>query len=178
MDINKKWKIPDREECLNLMDKFNMLPNIKRHSIKVCELALSIAKELNGTGANLNLDHITAASLLHDLTKTKSLKTGEDHAETASQVLNKLGYKRIAEIVRAHIIPKEAGKELTEEEIINYADKRVLHDRVVSLEERFEYLIKRYGENEKNIKRIMDLKEKTKIIENNILKKINLKSFV
>jgi hypothetical protein len=37
---------------------------------------------------------------------------------------------------------------LEEREIINYADKRVMHDRIVSLTERVEDLIQRYGATE------------------------------
>ena len=45
-----------------------------------------------------------------------------------------------------------------EDKIVFYSDKRVLHDKVVKLEKRFEYIHKRYGydigENIKFIKKI------------------------
>ena len=45
---------------------------------------------------------------------------------------------------------------VSEEEIVNYADKRVMHDRIVSLEERFSDLKERYG----RIQRAMDYLER------------------
>ena len=38
-----------------------------------------------------------------------------------------------------------------EKDIIYYADKRVNHDEVVSLEKRLEYLIERYAKNQKTL---------------------------
>ena len=51
---------------------------------------------------------------------------------------------RTGEVVGEHVIPMERGDLLTPAEIVAYSDKRVLHDKVVSLEERFGYLKKRY----------------------------------
>ena len=44
---------------------------------------------------------------------------------------------------------------VVEKEIVYYADKRVNHNRVVSLEERLNYLLVRYGRNEKVIHRLI-----------------------
>jgi hypothetical protein len=38
-----------------------------------------------------------------------------------------------------------------EKEIVYYADKRVNHDRVVSLEERLTYLIRQYGNGDERL---------------------------
>src|SRR5208283_1365694 len=61
-----------------------------------------------------------------------------------------LGFACVGEIVKQDVIllnfnPQER---LEEREIINYADKRVMHDRIVSLTERVEDLIQRYGATE------------------------------
>jgi hypothetical protein len=62
-----------------------------------------------------------------------------------------MGYERVGEVVAQHIwLGKEADPlTLSEEEIVNYADKRVMHDRIVSLEERFNDLKDRYGRDQK-----------------------------
>jgi hypothetical protein len=39
----------------------------------------------------------------------------------------------------------------SEKEIVFYADKRVNHDKIVSLTERLDYLIERYGGNQKGL---------------------------
>jgi hypothetical protein len=53
----------------------------------------------------------------------------------------------IADIVREHVRLKkyEPDDAVNAREIVYYADKRVNHDRVVSLEERLEYLLVRYA---------------------------------
>ena len=164
--------IPGAERCFQLMDLHHMLPNIMQHSIMVCKVALSISKNLNRNGEKLNLDMIRAAALLHDITKTISLKTGENHAETGSQLLIRAGYRDIAEIVAKHINPETSGKPITEAKIVSYADKRVMHDKVVSLDERFAYLMERYGKNETAIFRINNTKKQAQEIETKIFAKL------
>ncbi len=167
--------LPDRQECLELMDESEMLPNIKDHCLVVCRVALMLAIELNGSGESLDLREIEAAALLHDITKTRSIKTGENHAVTGARVLRDLGYGRIADIVGEHINPMyRPGDELTAEEVISYADKRVLHDSVVDLNQRFNYLQERYGRDEQSVNRIKMLKKKTDQLEHKILKKIDI----
>jgi len=139
--------IPTREECLRLMGEYGMLENIISHSLAVTRVALFLSVELNKKGQKIDLRLVEAASLLHDLTKTECLRTKEDHARTGSQLLKRIGYERVAEIVARHIwLGKEVNRScVCEEEIVNYADKRVMHDRIVSLEERFRDLKERYG---------------------------------
>jgi HD superfamily phosphohydrolase YqeK len=59
-------------------------------------------------------------------------------------------------------------KNLAEAEIINYADKRVLHDRIVSLDERMSYIQERYGTRPEHKRRIRLLWDKTKVLEKQI----------
>ncbi|MFZ0614111.1 MAG: hypothetical protein WAM73_17855, partial [Desulfobacterales bacterium] len=80
-------------------------------------------------------------------TKTRSLTTGEKHSESGCDLLVDCGFAEVGDIIRQHVkldayfdsdTPSEA-------EIVNYADKRVLHDRIVSLDERMAYILERYG---------------------------------
>ncbi len=141
--------IPSREECLSLMSRHGMLENIVSHSLKVARVALFISVELNKKGQKIDLHLVEAASLLHDLTKAECLKTRADHARTAGQVLKEMGYEKVGDVVAQHIwLGKEGDPScVSEEEIVNYADKRVMHDRIVSLGERFDDLKTRYGLN-------------------------------
>ena len=136
---------PSRERCLALMDEYEMLQHIRDHSLKVCRVSMAIATALHEAGASIDLPLVEAGALLHDITKTKSLETKENHAETGEELLGKLGYSQTGKVVGEHIIPDDRGDMLTPAEIVAYADKRVLHDKVVSLEERFNYLMERYG---------------------------------
>jgi uncharacterized protein len=162
--------IPTREECLSLMSQSEMLSHIIDHSIQVTRVALYLAIELNKRGQNLDLHLVEAASLLHDVTKSECLKTREDHAQTASQLLKGMGYIRVGEIVAEHVhLTRQIDPlRVTEEEIVNYADKRVRHHRIVSLEERFCDLMDRYGKNERAVEQMELLKRVTVKIQNKI----------
>jgi putative nucleotidyltransferase with HDIG domain len=162
--------IPSREECLGLMSRYGMLENIVCHSLEVAKVALFISIELNKKGQRIDLALVEAASLLHDLTKTECLNTKDDHAQTGSQQLKRMGYERVGEVVARHIWLEKEGdpSSVSEEEIVNYADKRVMHDRIVSLEERFSDLIARYGLNPKAMDYLERLQKEIYGIENKI----------
>jgi putative nucleotidyltransferase with HDIG domain len=169
-------KIPNRKECFELIEKFQMPPNIKEHSLLVCQIALTMARAMNQKGAELDLAAIEAASLLHDITKSQSIKTGENHAETGGQLIKELGFGRIAEIVQQHIAisHSSASGKIREEEIVFYADKRVLHTGVVDLTERFKDLMQRYGKDAESKKRINAMKIETCCIEKSIFSQLNM----
>jgi putative nucleotidyltransferase with HDIG domain len=135
------------------MGEYGMLENIIAHSLEVAKVALFISTELNKRGQRISLNLVEAASLLHDLTKTECLKTKQDHAKTGSQLLKEIGYERVGEVVGQHIwLGREVDPlSISEEEIVNYADKRVMHDHIVSLEERFNDLKDRYGRDQRAI---------------------------
>ena len=142
-------RIPSREECDELIAKYSMLPNIVSHSQQVMRVSLAITDNLKN-GVSINRDLVMAAALLHDITKTISLKTREPHDQSGGELLRELGFARVGEIVQQHVILLDFDPKgrLEEREIINYADKRVLHDRIVSLAERVQDLIQRYGTTE------------------------------
>ena len=124
-----------------------MLDHIVDHSMQVCRVAVYLAEALASRGFQINQRLVLASALLHDITKTKSFATGENHAETGGQLISSLGYPEVGQIIRQHVrldtyftshIPEET-------EIVNYADKRVLHDRIVPLKERMDYILEKYG---------------------------------
>ena len=162
--------IPDRETCYRLFKHTEMLDNIVRHSIQVCRVALLLTDALpeNRNGMDRNL--VRAAALLHDITKTRSLETGERHADTGGEYLTGLGYPAVADIVRQHVRLDRYEETLpvTEVEIVNYADKRVLHDRITPLEERMRYIMERYGTDPDVRDRIVVVWEKTRLLERKI----------
>jgi len=137
-----------QSECLDLMTAYRMLPNIQEHSFRVRDVALLVGRHLLTAGVELSLPLLEAGALLHDLAKTATLHNGGEHARLGAQWLIDLGYPAVAEIVREHVWlshdPAESWP-LREVEIVNYADKRVLHDLVVTLGQRFADLRRRYG---------------------------------
>ncbi len=152
------------------MKQYGMLENIIDHSIEVANVALYLSTELNRRGQRINLLLVEAASLLHDLTKKDSFKTKEDHAWTGSRLLKEMGYEEVGEVVAQHIWLSHDIDPLlvSEEEVVNYADKRVMHDRIVSLEERFNDLRDRYGKDQKGMDYLGRMEMVIKEIENKI----------
>ena len=123
----------------------------------------------------LNPPLIVAAALLHDITKTQSLKTKENHAETGANLLEEMGYPQVAEVVRGHV-RLSAGTGLSpmrEVHIVNYADKRVRHATVVSLEERFVDLVERYGQTQERRLRIEQMRKTTLELEQQMFRRMD-----
>lgn len=162
--------IPTRDECLKLMGQHGMPENIVNHSLEVAKVGLFLAAELNRRGQQIDLCLVEAASLLHDITKMTCLETKEDHAERGSQLLRGLGYERVGEVVAEHVWLSKQGSPMrvSEEEVVNYADKRVQHDQIVSLKERFNDLMERYGKNQRAVGYLERMEEAILEIEGKI----------
>ncbi len=152
------------------MCEMHMLENIVAHSLQVCRVGLCLVDALKAQGIHLDGQLVQAAALLHDITKTRSFKTEENHALTGGQHLTDYGFPEVGDLVRQHVRLDDysAPKSLTEAEIINYADKRVLHDRIVSLDERMGYIMERYGRQPEHQRRIRLLWKKTKDLQKQI----------
>ena len=145
------------------MDEYAMLPNIRHHSVIVAWVALQLIEgfEENATKPSSIPDRtlITAGALLHDIAKTPCLKNSCDHALEGSIICLQLGYPDIAAIVEEHVVLKNHDPErrsqglFTAREIIYYADKRVRHEEIVSLEERLEYILEHYGNGDPEMHR-------------------------
>ena len=149
--------IPSVQQCFALMTRYEMLENIKAHSVVVERIASLIARGLQEAGENLSLDLVTAGALMHDIAKTRSLKTKENHSAKGAEICLQNRMDEVAEIVAEHVVLKSFSKEgpVLEKEIVYYADKRVNHDQIVSLEERLAYLIKQYGNGDATLVRRM-----------------------
>jgi putative nucleotidyltransferase with HDIG domain len=141
--------IASRAECLELLQRFDMPDHIRRHSLLVTEVAVFLASSLNCNGCRLDMRLIEAAALLHDIGKNLGLDTGEDHAILGARMLDGIVDQAIAGIVGDHISldPSQVAGPITESLIVNYSDKRVRHDHVVSVLERYVDLIARYAKS-------------------------------
>ena len=170
--------IPPREQCFELFRRYQMLPHIVRHSKLVADVALLIARKLNSVGQHLDLALVEAGALLHDITKTMCIKTKENHAETGGELLASLGYPAVADIVRQHICLDPGSSDpnaVTEVEVINYADKRVKHEEVVDIEERFRDVLNRYVKKLPGLQaRFEEVQLETQLLEQKIFSKIDI----
>jgi uncharacterized protein len=169
MKENINDKIPSIEECYKLMANHSMLPNIVDHSRQVMRVSVAIIENLK-SHVTVNANLVIASALLHDIAKTKSLLTKEPHDTSGGELLRELGCTCVAEIVEQHVILTNVnllGK-LEEREIVYYADKRVMHDNIVTVEERVHDLIQRYGNGERIRNQILRNKRMIIAIENKI----------
>jgi len=162
--------IPSKNDCFYLMCETQMLEHIVAHSLQVCRVGMCLVDHLKLKGIVLDGRLVQAAALLHDITKTRSFETEENHALTGGQHLIERGYVEVGNLVRQHVRLDDYPEypSLSEAVIINYADKRVLHDRIVSLDERMNYIVGRYGNSPELQQRIQMLWGKTKALEKSI----------
>jgi putative nucleotidyltransferase with HDIG domain len=154
------------------MCDMQMPEHIAAHSIQVYRVSLCLVDHLKLQGIQLNRQLVMAAALLHDITKPRSFETDENHAFTGGQYLTDLGYPQVGNLVRQHVRLNDYSAQinLSEAVIINYADKRVLHDRIVSLDERMRYIQQRYGTQPESEHRIQLLWGRTTALEKKIFK--------
>lgn len=142
--------IPAESRCRRMLKDMGMPVHIQDHSRLVCRVALALADELAKSGLRLHRELVRAAAILHDITKLRSFKTGENHAQSGGDYLTGLGFPEVGDIVRQHVVLDDyaANTLPNEAEVVNYADKRVLHDQIVSLDQRMTYILDRYAKTE------------------------------
>ena len=146
--VSREATVPAVEECRRILEEYDVPPHIRRHSEEVARLAVRLTRALRSEGhAHLDLALVEAAALLHDVAKARCLESLGDHAADGGRLLRERGFATVGDLVARHVelgawdpdgVPCEA-------EILNYCDKRVQHERVVGLDERFGDLAERYG---------------------------------
>ena len=164
--------IPTRSQCLMLMERAKMPEHIQKHSFVVAQIALYLGGLLNQNSVRLNLLLLEAGALLHDIAKDRTLSTAERHEKVGARMLEDWGYPLLSPIVKEHVVLDRTVLRgpITESLLVNYADKRVKHDQIVSLGDRFSDLIRRYAKTEEHrawLREKLDLYEllETKIFE-------------
>ena len=136
--------IPTKEECLKILKENNVPPNIVAHVSAVCDFSMKLVDLLEKRGINVNSDLVAAGALLHDVKKLSP----NDHVIDGSELARSFGFAEVALVIKKHglyhLDDDEFLPRTWEEKIVFYADKRVKGDKVVSVDERFEYIKQRY----------------------------------
>lgn len=162
------WPVPDEAACLDLWERYEMLPNIRAHSLLVARVATFLAELGRDKGFAVDPAQVRASALLHDLAKTYTIRFGGNHSQLgASWAMEHTGNPRIAQGVMHHVFwPFEAeiGRDFAPLCVL-YGDKRVAHDRLVPMEDRFQDLLARYGPSEAIRARIEATHEQGRQIE-------------
>jgi putative nucleotidyltransferase with HDIG domain len=175
MSLFQQSDIPTRQACLELWEVYAMQPQIRAHSLQVARVSCFLAGKLKPLLPDLDLDLVEAGALLHDIAKSRCLAGKGNHVLEGRDILNGLGYAAVAGIVAQHVRLDEGYYRhdwLDEAVMVHYADKRVLHDAIVDLETRFDYLKKTYGRTPELMERIEGLLEETRSLEERIFSRL------
>lgn len=153
--LDKNLPTPDQAACLALLDRYAVPEHIRQHSRRVTQVMLGLGDLLLRRGRGVVLPYLLAGGLLHDLAKMYTIKYGGDHAQLgAALVMRETRNPLLAQMVYHHVgWPWRV--DVNNDHVLHvllagYADKRVKHDRIVTLEERFADLRERYGHNERS----------------------------
>ncbi len=152
-------------EAEDILEEFATPVHIREHSRAVMEVAVGCGKTLLSQGIPIDLDLIRLSAKCHDLVRYVDFKTFSDiekykeevtkkklelwksiqkrfeafnHGDAAAEILSERGFYANAKVVKSHMT-KEIFREepfSIEEKVVYYADKRVLHNRIVTLDER------------------------------------------
>lgn len=122
------------DEIHRLYKKYGTPAPVIAHMEKVAENALRVCDILDPGNTKYRRFVVDRASLLHDIMRHR-----RDHARLGAEVLTKEGYPGIAAMVEDHHNGcVDTGRELTEGDILFYADKITMGDETVTVTERFE----------------------------------------
>ena len=122
----------DEEEIRYLYEKYHTPEQTIRHMEAVAEYLEQLRGRIGTT--SIDWERLRKAALVHDI-----CRTGKRHAEAGGEALRKEGYDRIAGLVEKHHgngLHTE-GNDLSEAELLFYADKRMQETGLVTIDERF-----------------------------------------
>lgn len=128
-----------------------MLPNIRAHSLVVARIAEFLALALRQGGHEIDVELTVSAALLHDIGKSFCLENDCDHAALGHDICLQHELPELAPLVLQHVVldaQSFPASPLSAKELVYYADKRVNHDQIVTLDQRLDYIIDRYGHND------------------------------
>jgi putative nucleotidyltransferase with HDIG domain len=164
--------LPSLAETRLLWDRYGMLDNIRRHSEVVCAVALLLAEWLAESGVRLRREAVQVGALLHDIAKTLCLGSERRHDLEGEHILASLGYSQLGYLVARHVYIEESAP-LDETMLVNYADKRVNHEDVVTINQRYAYIADRYGRgNPERLARIEQGRKRCHEVEDTIFRAI------
>jgi molybdenum cofactor cytidylyltransferase len=129
-------------ECRVLLEKVCRLPEaVIDHCRQVARVADALAGAVNAGGGGLDTALVRSAAYVHDAARLE-----RDHARAGARLLKAMGFPEMAAIIAVHMhIDASANAPLDEAQLVYFADKRVSGDTVVSIAQRFEAKLQKYG---------------------------------
>ncbi len=162
-------------QCYGILETHSVPEHIQRHSEQVARVARRLLEALERwDDVTLDRSLVEAGALLHDVAKAECLVSRKDHAVEGARILRERGLEAVAPLVERHVNLGNWDPEgpITEVEILNYSDKRVRHEEVVTLRERFLDLLDRYGKTPQSEARILHNWRCTVAVERKIFAKL------
>ncbi len=161
---------PTESEIEGWMEDVSLPQHIRRHVRKVADISGTVANSLMVQGRAVRKTELRAAALSHDLLRFVDFTSmtgdelysptpketdmwihckktyGTPHEKAAEKFLVEHGYSEIGRIVRTHRgHGVDSVPETIEQYALSYADKRAIIDTAVTLDERFDDFVMRYG---------------------------------
>jgi len=159
---------PSDQQCFAWWEDYEMLPHIREHSLAVACVATKLALAAFDAGLDVDVQLVRASALLHDIAKTYTIRHGGNHSQLGGAWMQELTGNPLLAMgivhhvhwpwavdARAYFLPMA----------IIYGDKRVRHDTVVALDERFDDLYSRYGTTSYIRDRLAESKHQSEAIE-------------
>lgn len=142
------WPVPSVGDCLRWWDEYDMLDNVRSHSLAVADVAVALASAMSQAGAVLDVECVRASALLHDLGKTYCIRHGGNHSQVGAAWAMRLTANPLLSAGVLHHVFWPFELDMARYALpllVLYSDKRVMHDRLVGVRERFDDLFSRYG---------------------------------
>lgn len=171
---------------------------------KVAKICKFLAEKAEGKGVKINKDLLINAALLHDALRVcdirnydpyqiKKTATKDDvhtwnnirekyhkigHEKAIAKILKARGETKLAKLILKHDFYSIDKLKTWEEKILYYADKRVDHDKVVSLKKRFEEGKKRNNGPGDDFKKIKEIEQKIVLLEKDLFESLKISNSV
>lgn len=181
--------------------------HVRAHTKKVTDVAMRLAQAFVDVGEIVKMDSLYSACMLHDMNRVcdfsevnrdqfheeitdekwncwqemRERYKGMHHADVSAKILNERGFSETAELIRLHksinIVREPDAYDTVEKQIIYYADKRVKHDEIVDLAERFRDGRVRYGKFDSidNRELFDEVEEKTYQLEKRLFEGLKIR---
>ena len=130
-------KIPNKQECLKILEEYKTPPHVVRHCTEVSRVAVAIGEKLNEKGYNINIPLLRAATMLHDVARVH-----DQHERVGAEYLRTLGLNEVADLVAQHTHFKDFHpvSQIEEIDLLCLGDRTVVENQFVGIEKRMEYI--------------------------------------
>lgn len=193
-------------EIENYYEEWATPMHVRDHCKQVTNVAMQIAAAYVKKGVIVNYELLFTAAMLHDMNRVCDFRTlerekfpeevtdekwqrwlslreqykGKTHGDIAYEILMEQGFTETAKVIQLHLsknlILKTDQYDSLEKKILYYADKRVKHDEIVDLTERFRDGRERYGndDTDEEVKLYQDIEKKTFELEKELFEKLDI----